>query len=474
MTSPPPWLERIRRNTPNFDRDHAAIEVALRDCAMAYFWNPIVAPHEYEYTGLGTTLYAGIDDETRTAWIVFRGTDKHTDWLVNFFFVPLPLPHPMAHGGFVLSWKLAKRRFVPWLRSHKGRFDRIFITGHSLGGALALACAYELQDEGFEVAQCITVGMPRLYTAWSVKKVENLLGDRFLRVVKDKDVVPKVPPALLGFRHMGKPWRYVRELMGETAPDPFPRLSHWLGNAWYWLSGGPVGEWIEKHTGVNMEAQLMIYIAALLASFGGGFSLLAQGIEWSMVGLFAVSIPVLLVSGSLIAFGAHLSGKYAATRSAASMLDEWQNHHMRQLAQGLTPHATGAGMVSIEVSTVISKHHGADAKRRFIRNVRRFFGKATFRTALVRSMETTLAEEVGSRALPFDKLPLEHQLRGTCAALRLHGYSSEEIDRMIASGLVHRPAAWSRYYARWALSGEPSSNRASSNNAPSNNAFSSP
>jgi hypothetical protein len=439
---------RARRDHPDFDRDHAAIELAVRDCAIAYLWNPIVSAHEFEYRGWSTTLYAGIEQSTRTAFVTFRGTDQAIDWVVNLLFVPAPLKHPTAHAGFVWAWRIAKRRLLPWLCARRAQFDRVRVAGHSLGGALALACTYDLLAEGFDVDRCITVGAPRLYTAGSLHRVASTIGDRLMRVVKQDDVVPKVPPEFLGFRHLGKEWVYVGESLGQREPEPVPKLSRALERAWYYVNGGAAGPWMRKYLGPNSETHLILYATAILGSLGGVFALLAQVLGYSLAVLLLATLGMLVVTGGLIAIAAHRSGRYAATRKAANMLEEWQLHHLREIAKGQPLEPTGDGHVNVEFAIQIKSHHSAARKRRLLRNFRRFFGKDAFCTALGRSIDESAAREIGangSRPLPGD--PLELQLTRVCVALQLYGYSSAEIDRMLEDGVMRRPRDWSRYYA---------------------------
>ena len=443
-------LARIRRDNPTFDSDYALLEGAMRDCAIAYFWNPIVSPHEFEYRGWSTTLYAGIDEASRTAHVVFRGTDQLLDWAVNCAFVPLPLAHPLAHGGFVLAWKLAKRRFAPWLRANANRVDRVVITGHSLGGALALACAYELQCEGFHVERCITVGAPRLYTVLSVDKVAAVLGDRLMRVFKQQDLVPRLPPELLGFRHLGKRWMYVAELFGEREPEPFPIFGRWLERGAYYLTGGRVGDWLHENVFPGIpQAQMAGYALAMIASLGGAYALL---VEVSVTSLTGIALLFALVSGALIALQAHRSGRYAATRKAASLVEEWQIHQMRGIAAGQPREPAGEGKTWVNLSIAIKASHGDDRKRLLVRNFRRFFGDDAFATSVGGYLEESLFKEARGGAADAHRgtvrtLPLELQFKGVCVALLLYGYKSEEIDRMIGDGVIRRPQGWTRYYA---------------------------
>jgi hypothetical protein len=88
---------------------------------------------------------------------------------------------------------------------------QVFVTGHSLGGAIALLCAVELRRSGIQVAGVYTFGQPRVgNSAWAAM-YEQALGDRTFRVVNENDIVPRTPGVLMGYRHCGNevlllPW----------------------------------------------------------------------------------------------------------------------------------------------------------------------------------------------------------------------------------------------------------------------------
>lgn len=444
----PATLARIRRDNPSFDRDNAMTQSLARDCAIAYLWNPYVDEHEFAYVGWSTTLYAGVDAATRTTYVVFRGTDQAIDWLVNFACVPLPLAHPLGHAGFVIAWKLAKRRLMPWLRAQRERTDRVIVGGHSLGGALALACAYELNDDGFDIERCITVGAPRVYTRWSAHKVEAALGQRLIRVCREQDLVPKVPPAFLGFRHVGAEWSFVSEVLGEREPAPFPSTGKWLTRVWSLLEGKPIGEFLQRHgLPVDVPTNLIVLLLSAIAGLGTTATLIVQ---WSFATLVAVSMAFLVVSGGLVAFAAHRSGRYAAGHAAATLLEQWQTHHLREIAAGRELEPASPGHVWVDLSVEVRANHDDNHKRTLVRAFRLRFGDGAFTTPLGRTLDASLTRpRAGETEPPSDALDIE--FRRACMLLLLYGYESSEIDAMLDTGRIDRPRRWTRFYARASL-----------------------
>lgn len=89
-----------------------------------------------------------------------------------------------------------------------GTGDRILVTGHSLGGALAQLAAFyihrDLSSSIKKVAAVYTFGSPRVFGIKQAKYLNKELPYPYFRVVNCADIVPHVPPLLLGFRHSGK------------------------------------------------------------------------------------------------------------------------------------------------------------------------------------------------------------------------------------------------------------------------------
>jgi triacylglycerol lipase len=81
----------------------------------------------------------------------------------------------------------------------------LFVTGHSLGAALAVLTAFRLQTEAHITADAIyTFGLPRVGGAPFGVGYEPSLGARTFRLVDGDDPVAAIPPSFLGFRHVGR------------------------------------------------------------------------------------------------------------------------------------------------------------------------------------------------------------------------------------------------------------------------------
>lgn len=81
-----------------------------------------------------------------------------------------------------------------------------WLTGHSLGGALATVAALRLLRAGVAVAGICTYGSPRTGdAAFAASLRAEGMGERLLRLVYGSDIVPTLPPPEppFGYRHIG-------------------------------------------------------------------------------------------------------------------------------------------------------------------------------------------------------------------------------------------------------------------------------
>jgi pimeloyl-ACP methyl ester carboxylesterase len=110
-----------------------------------------------------------------------------------------------VHTGFFQAyWPIRDRLFAAVVRLLKQKQRPVYITGHSLGGALALMATAELanHDEGYirdSIAACYTFGCPRAGDS----SFDQYVKVPLYRVTNGVDIVPAVPPAILGYRHVG-------------------------------------------------------------------------------------------------------------------------------------------------------------------------------------------------------------------------------------------------------------------------------
>lgn len=131
--------------------------------------------------------------------ISFRGTTSIRNWITDAdcrrkcLCMQASGDVIRVHEGFLNAFDAVLPALTAALRKIVVGTRKIYVTGHSLGGALALLCAYELDRQGFNVAQVYTFGQPRVGNAAWVRMYESRLGLKTWRFVYQEDIVPRVP-----------------------------------------------------------------------------------------------------------------------------------------------------------------------------------------------------------------------------------------------------------------------------------------
>ncbi|HML16847.1 MAG TPA: lipase family protein [Bryobacteraceae bacterium] len=143
----------------------------------------------------------------RTALVAFRGTQTIWDWIDDIDAVPVPYlavaGSGLVHMGFQLVYEHIRGSMAQLLAGCAGA-QNVLVTGHSLGGALAIL-------GGFQIARSLTPGIvPLLYTFAGPRTGAPDFAGKFNaaipvtnRIVNFMDVVPQVPlpPA---YEHVGQ------------------------------------------------------------------------------------------------------------------------------------------------------------------------------------------------------------------------------------------------------------------------------
>jgi triacylglycerol lipase len=95
--------------------------------------------------------------------------------------------------GFYDAYEELELFFWPYIENIK---KPLFLTGHSLGGAIAVISAMHL----FSFEACYTFGSPRVCNS----KGLPLAKKEVYRVVHENDIVPSLPLLVMGYRQVGQ------------------------------------------------------------------------------------------------------------------------------------------------------------------------------------------------------------------------------------------------------------------------------
>lgn len=200
--------------------------------------------------------------------IAFRGTEPNeaVDWLSDFEAVHETWGYSTGkvHKGFYEAFRavwgvpIGGKEILPARLLNRGN-RTVWITGHSLGGALAEVCAAHAYFVSHVPVQGVyTFGQPRVGDEPFAQVVHAAFGARILRMINDKDIVPRVPLFGMGFRHYGNQIFFDHQHQQETGTASVENLAAALSLAKLALT-----------TDAIQEAAKMLAAAAIQAGFHG-------------------------------------------------------------------------------------------------------------------------------------------------------------------------------------------------------------
>jgi triacylglycerol lipase len=173
--------------------------------AMQKIWQfSSVTPFILDNIGLRDSFETcGLIGERRGAVILaFAGTDPGVWQNLVTDFTPLPQAGSDVHDGFRRAAEAAQPQVDHAVQLCRQSGNPLFITGHSLGAALAALAAMRASSAGVPPRAIYTFGMPRVGGAMFATSYGDL-GNVTYRLVHGIDLVARVPPSSLGFHHVG-------------------------------------------------------------------------------------------------------------------------------------------------------------------------------------------------------------------------------------------------------------------------------
>ncbi|KAL8924995.1 MAG: hypothetical protein Q9172_002424 [Xanthocarpia lactea] len=176
------------------------------DVVSVYEFENRAAANGHSSLKTDVTGYVAIDNTRALTVLAFRGSSSVRNFVADANFLAEPTdicPSCTAHNGFWDSWVEARPGVLAALKtaaaSHPN--NRVIVTGHSLGGAIADLAAAEIRNSGI-TADLYTYGAPRIAGKTLSDYITNQNKGGNYRVTHKDDPVPRLPPVVLGFVHI--------------------------------------------------------------------------------------------------------------------------------------------------------------------------------------------------------------------------------------------------------------------------------
>lgn len=160
------------------------------------------------YRRTGVSADYALRREKETLYIFFEKSAGKNDWYRNLDFPAKPYKRMgktlwLAHRGFLRTWKELEGHLAPYVMDLSVK--RIIITGYSHGAAMAVFCHEYVWFHRPDLRESLDgygFGCPRVF--WGIPCGKSTRRwERFTVIRNLNDIVTHVPPALLGYSHVG-------------------------------------------------------------------------------------------------------------------------------------------------------------------------------------------------------------------------------------------------------------------------------
>ena len=152
-----------------------------------------------------------ISETNKRICVVFRGSESKSDWYYDLMILKKKIMHDLyddvhVHSGFFrqLHDTSVYEKIVEALKSlleENPDYD-IYITGHSLGGALSTLFGFELSHEIDNQISVISFASPRVGNQAFKDAFDGKTNLEHYRVTNDHDIITGTP--MVFFKHVGK------------------------------------------------------------------------------------------------------------------------------------------------------------------------------------------------------------------------------------------------------------------------------
>jgi triacylglycerol lipase len=163
-------------------------------------------------------IFGYIAESKKAIIVVFRGTrtfnDNESDQ--DLFQVPYPFVKNTGktHRGFTCIYQSTRNKLIKTL-SKLSKKKRLFVTGHSLGGALAVLAAFDFAtNTSFKNPVVYTYGSPRVADPEFAFRFDRTVANS-IRIFNIHDIIPTLPEQAypppftqqgLYYRHVHNPY----------------------------------------------------------------------------------------------------------------------------------------------------------------------------------------------------------------------------------------------------------------------------
>jgi triacylglycerol lipase len=254
-----------------------------RACELAYLAESEAAPRFRSELGLAAKLISVdntqvyVAESDNAVVVAFRGSeapntlDGLKDWLLTNANNYLILPEGQSgtdfaaagvgtrfHRGFLDALAMVwAPLFAAADQAQKAKERPLWITGHSLGGAIALLAAWRFQRNFLAVHEIVTFGAPMIGNEAAAKAFEQEFSGKIYRYVDLEDMVPHLPSVSL----LANAYKHCLNEIVMSAPQVAMAAAAGL-KALVPSSGAPSGEGVDGELAEHVWGMVQARIAS--------------------------------------------------------------------------------------------------------------------------------------------------------------------------------------------------------------------
>ena len=156
---------------------------------------------DVKYFGqLSKGVYAFLGEADGFRLVAFRGTTSWEEVFKDALIKQVSYSRigfdGYGHMGMLKHYEKVAALVMPELLARIQADPKpLFLTGHSLGGAIAVLHGMHLKRLGHDVTAIYTSGQPRIGNEDFYAQLKELVGDRYYRLEHPHDITPRVPPS---------------------------------------------------------------------------------------------------------------------------------------------------------------------------------------------------------------------------------------------------------------------------------------
>jgi hypothetical protein len=191
--------------------------------------------------------------------LAFRGTEpsKSGDIQTDMRLYKKRTQEGKVHSGFHEAYQQISNELEKSFMNQENWIWPLYITGHSLGGALATIATQHLEHKiKSQIAACYTFGSPRVGN----EQYEQNIRAPFYRVVHSTDIVSLIPT--IGYRHVGDT-RFLTYCGPDSKNFKLYRGIPIFRRFWEMILAAIIprnwSRWVDSHSKDEYERKLRIY-----------------------------------------------------------------------------------------------------------------------------------------------------------------------------------------------------------------------